>query len=278
LPVVPESDLWLSLGGEAFLAGNRLALLEQIAATGSITRAGKAVGISYRTAWDAVDRLNADSDQPLVERNAGGRQGGGTRLTAHGLALLDMVRAFREEHDRFLDNLRKNIRDLDRFRLLARKMSLKVSARNQLWGKVESIRKDGLKARLTLRVGKSERVQAEITRAGLDALGLEPGDEAYGLIKANWIDLNDGADEIERADRAGGAGRIAASGSMWNCLKGKVEALDRGREEVEITFRTAGGIPLILSGKDGTLKWSLAPGRTAYARFKASDVILGVPS
>jgi molybdate transport system regulatory protein len=263
LPVVPESDLWLSLGGEAFLAGNRLALLEQIAATGSITKAGKAVGISYRTAWDAVDRLNADSDQPLVERNAGGRQGGGTRLTAHGRALLEMYRAYREEHGRFLGNLRKNIRDFDRFRLLARRMSLKVSARNQLWGRVESIRKNGLKARIALRLGKSEIVQAEITRAGLEALGLEPGDEAYGLIKANWITLTD---------------RPAASGSKVNSLKGKVQAVDRGKEEVEITFLTAGGIPLILSGKDGTLKGGMAPGSTAYARIEASDVILGVPS
>lgn len=263
LPVVPESDLWLSLGGEAFLSGNRLALLEQIAATGSITKAGRAAGISYRTAWDAVDRLNADSDQPLVERNAGGRQGGGTRLTAHGLALLEMYRAFREEHGRFLGNLRKNVRDFDRFRLLARRMSLKVSARNQLWGKVESIRKDGLKARITLRVGKAERVQAEITRAGLDALGLEAGDEAYALIKANWISL---------------AERPAARKVRTNCLKGEVLAVDRGSGDKEIAFRTAGGIPLILGGKDGTLVGKARPGRVAYARFEASDVILGVPS
>ena len=263
MPVVPESDLWLSLGGEAFLAGNRLALLEQIAATGSITRAGKAVGISYRTAWDAVDQLNAASDKPLVERSAGGRQGGGTRLTAQGLALLEMYRAFRDEHGRFLANLRKNIRDFDRCRILARRMSLKVSVRNQVWGKVESIRKDSLKARVELRVGKTEIVRAEITRAGLEALGLEKGDEAYGLIKANWISLSD---------------RPAASGTEANCLEGKVQAVDRREGESEISFRTAGGIPLILGGKDGTLKWSVKPGQSAYARFEASDVILGVPS
>lgn len=261
LPVVPESDLWLSLGGEAFLAGNRLALLEQIAATGSITRAGKAVGISYRTAWDAVDRLNAAADRPLVERSAGGKEGGGTRLTAHGQALLEMYRAFREEHGRFLDHLRRNMRDFERFRRLTRRMSLKVSARNQLWGKVESIRKNGLKAHIALRVGKAETVRAETTRAGLEALGLATGDEAYALIKANWISLTD---------------RPAAR-PEGNCLKGKILSLDRGSGGAEIAFRTEGGIPLFLAAEAGTLKSGAAPGRTAYARFKAADVILGVP-
>ena len=66
----------------------RLALLEQIAEQGSITRAAKAAGLSYKAAWDAIDELNNLSEQPLVSRSVGGKGGGGARLTPAGERLL----------------------------------------------------------------------------------------------------------------------------------------------------------------------------------------------
>ena len=51
---------------------------------GSITQAAKAVGISYKTAWDAVDVMNNLSGDVLVESATGGKGGGGTQLTAAG--------------------------------------------------------------------------------------------------------------------------------------------------------------------------------------------------
>lgn len=64
----------------------RIALLAQIAELGSITRAAKAVGISYKGAWDAIDELNNLAERPLVERSVGGKGGGGARLTARANA------------------------------------------------------------------------------------------------------------------------------------------------------------------------------------------------
>ena len=57
----------------------RIALLQQIAEQGSITRAAKAAGLSYKAAWDAIEELNNLAATPLVERNVGGRGGGGAR-------------------------------------------------------------------------------------------------------------------------------------------------------------------------------------------------------
>lgn len=54
----------------------RLALLEQIAEQGSITRAAKAAGLSYKAAWDAIDELNNLAERPLVSRSVGGKGGG----------------------------------------------------------------------------------------------------------------------------------------------------------------------------------------------------------
>lgn len=260
---IPESDLRLTLGGEDFLGGNRLALLQRIADTGSITRAGRAVGISYRTAWDAVDRLNALADEPLVESSAGGRRGGGTRLTAHGKEILALYEAYRAEHRRFLAGLQRSAGDFGKLQLLARKVSLKVSARNQIWGKVESIRKLPLKARIELRLGEQGRLRAEITRTGLEALGLRPGDDAYALIKANWVALSRGPEGAKSADR--------------NSIRGTVSAVDRGKGRFEATLEAADGFSVTASGVERSgANWKV--GDAAYAVFAAADVILGVPS
>ena len=61
----------------------RIALLAQIAELGSITRAAKAVGISYKGAWDAIDELNNLAERPLVERSVGGKGGGGARPVSY---------------------------------------------------------------------------------------------------------------------------------------------------------------------------------------------------
>ena len=71
----------------------KIELLEKIAAFGSISAAGRAMDMSYRRAWDLVGEINAMFGQPVVERQAGGRRGGGARLTALGLALVARFRA-----------------------------------------------------------------------------------------------------------------------------------------------------------------------------------------
>ena len=72
VPLQLQLQASLSLGSRGGLqAGEqRIALLEAIAATGSITQAAKAVGLSYKGAWDAVDAMNNLADSALVERAA----------------------------------------------------------------------------------------------------------------------------------------------------------------------------------------------------------------
>ncbi|MGA7748971.1 MAG: LysR family transcriptional regulator, partial [Gallionella sp.] len=57
---------------------DHLELLERIDATGSISSAAIAMGMSYKAAWEAVESINNLSEQPLVVRKAGGQTGGGT--------------------------------------------------------------------------------------------------------------------------------------------------------------------------------------------------------
>ena len=64
----------------SFLGDTRIRLLEAIDKHGSISQAAKAVPLSYKAAWDAIDAMNNLADQPLVVRSTGGKNGGGTLL------------------------------------------------------------------------------------------------------------------------------------------------------------------------------------------------------
>jgi molybdate transport system regulatory protein len=71
----------------------KVALLEQIAAHGSISAGARALDMSYRRAWELIEELNGIFGQPVVEPKTGGRKGGGATLTALGLSLITRYRA-----------------------------------------------------------------------------------------------------------------------------------------------------------------------------------------
>lgn len=72
-------------------------LLDAIQATGSISAAGKQLGMSYRRAWMLVDSMNRCFQQPLVQTATGGTHGGGTQLTELGEDILKRYRQLQEK-------------------------------------------------------------------------------------------------------------------------------------------------------------------------------------
>jgi molybdate transport system regulatory protein len=87
-----EFRLRISKGEDIAIGPGKVDLLEAIAATGSITAAAKQLGMSYRRAWMLVDTMNRCFTDPVVEAEAGGRRGGGTRLTPTGARVLRLYR------------------------------------------------------------------------------------------------------------------------------------------------------------------------------------------
>ena len=92
--------LWLTLDGASFLGGGRVELLQRIAETGSISRAAKAMKMSYKAAWDAVDAINRAWGTPLVES-----QPVGSRLTNDALRLIAAFHEAEKKHRDFLSDL-----------------------------------------------------------------------------------------------------------------------------------------------------------------------------
>lgn len=85
--------LRVDLGSEGALGPGKVRLLELIEATGSITAAGREMGMSYRRAWLLVDTLNRTFGAPVVATRHGGKAGGGAGLTPLGHEIARRYRA-----------------------------------------------------------------------------------------------------------------------------------------------------------------------------------------
>ncbi len=80
-------------GDEIAMGPGKADLLEAIDREGSISAAGRALGMSYRRAWLLVDAMNRCFHQPLVEATPGGGKSAGARVTAAGFRALETYRA-----------------------------------------------------------------------------------------------------------------------------------------------------------------------------------------
>ncbi len=95
LPLEPRIKLWVEKDGRLVLSDYRVELLRHIAETGSLAEAAQRMRLSYRRAWGKIREIEANLGARLVESEAGGAGGGGSRLTRRGERLLALYQRFR---------------------------------------------------------------------------------------------------------------------------------------------------------------------------------------
>ncbi|HDR9868852.1 TOBE domain-containing protein [Burkholderia cenocepacia] len=264
-PLELGGELWLRAGDQTLGGATRIALLAAIGDTGSITRAAKAVGLSYKAAWDAVDTMNNLAGEPLVARSTGGKGGGGTTLTPRATSLIAAFRTIEREHRRFIEAASAAVAGFDVDWALIGRIGMKTSARNQLFGKVASIVRGTVNDEVTLALPGGQSVVAVLTHESVDALGLREGADACALVKASWVVLavDDGGPDLKVSAR--------------NRLRGSVDAVAAGAVNSEVTLALDGGGTLTaVVTNDSVDALQLDAGRRAIALFKASSVILAV--
>jgi len=88
----PTLSVRIDLDAEGRIGPGKIELLESIHRCGSISAAGRAMEMSYKRAWDLVDEINRICRQSAVERQTGGKNGGGAALTPFGLSLVARYR------------------------------------------------------------------------------------------------------------------------------------------------------------------------------------------
>jgi molybdate transport system regulatory protein len=89
---LPSLSVRIDLDSEGRIGPGKIQLLEHIQSCGSISAAGRAMDMSYKRAWDLVDEINRICRHPAVERQTGGKNGGGAVLTPFGMSLVARYR------------------------------------------------------------------------------------------------------------------------------------------------------------------------------------------
>jgi molybdate transport system regulatory protein len=264
-PLHVAGEFWLDVNDVAFLGEERIALLEQIAERGSITQAAKALKVSYKAAWDAVDAMNNVAPSPVVETATGGRGGGGARLTDEGRRLIAAYRTIAGEYQRFLDGINAAMGDPTATLDLLRRLAMRTSARNQFIGRIVSVTARTVDAEVLIEIQGGQRISAGVTNESVESLSLRPGRSVWTLVKAVAVGI---VREPETATAPG-----------TNTLCGLVQRITRGEGPAEVVIALSSGVTVRgVIAADRLDQLGITEQLPACAVFSAASVIVGVDS
>jgi molybdate transport system regulatory protein len=255
-------DALLALhGGGRFLVGrDRIKLLEKVAEFGSIAKAAKATGFSYKTAWDSVNAVNNLLPTPAFHTRPGGRSGGGAEVTPEGLRLISTFHRLEEKLARISNLIAEEGLEGQEEALLWT-VGARISARNVFQTEVAAVRRWPVDVEVTLAFGLDQQLHAIVTNEAADDLQLEPGRRVLALVKSSFIRL---------AAPDGGQG-------ARNHFVGEVKARTDAERNSEIHLDIGHGKTLcVVTPREAVAALRLQPGGRAAAQFDANHVILAV--
>lgn len=237
------------------------ALLEALDATGSINKAARTAGLSYKGAWRLLETACNLANAPLLETATGGAGGGGTRLTDAARSLLGAWRTLQHDQREFLRAQEARLAELPALAGLLRRMAMKTTARNQFAGTVKALELGPVSATVTIALKSGDEIVATMTAAAAQRLKLKKGREALALVKASAVVLV--------SDFAGW--QLSAR----NQLAGTVSRIERGAVSSLVVLTLPGGATLTASvTNEGVEALDLKVGVPATAVFKAYAVMV----
>jgi len=173
----PLCKVWLEYRGKPILGKGGAEILEAVKGEGSISKAAKKAGMSYRYVWNHLAKMEKVLQAPIVETYKGGRLGGGgAKLTELGESLL-------REYRRVEGYVGEILGDEEYWEAVG----LKISARNRLRGVVKEVEKGMVTAKVRLEIEAPAVVTAIISREAVEELDIKPGDKAEAVIKATEV-------------------------------------------------------------------------------------------
>ena len=251
-----SSALTFEMLGKPFLLEKRIVLLHAIKEHGSISKAAKAVPMSYKSAWEAVDTMNSLSPEPIVSRETGGKDGGGTTITEYGETLLKNYALLKEEHTRFLERLSEmtNIQS-GTFQTMER-LAMQISARNQIQAKVLSVLSHHVNAKIVLELKSGQILYSVITQEAVENLHIVEGQMVTAIFKSNNV--------------------LLTSDNEENILKGRVLEVLKDEEYVKVIV-DIGNHDKIVSVMSSSIPDEMIPsvGNDIQMRIKCNDIMLG---
>ena len=255
-----EILLTLRLQQKLFADPRRIALLKQIEQTGSISQGAKNAGISYKSAWDAINDMNTLSEQMLVERATGGKGGGGAVLTRYGQRLIQLYDLLAQIQQKAFDVLSDDDNlPLDSLLAAISRFSLQTSARNQWFGTVTARDNGQVQQHIEILLADgTTRLKAAVTTQSGERLGLDEGKEVLVLLKAPWVAVTRDAECAKAAD---------------NQLQGTIRHIERGEAQCEVLMTLPDGQMLCATVALSEAQ-ELEEGAVVTAYFNADRLII----
>ena len=255
--------------GELRLAGaldsRMIELLRAIEQSGSINQATKQVGLSYKGAWQMIERANNLAPKVLITTTTGGSKGGGTRLTAAGLSLLKLFTRLELQHRQFLQELNQDLADDPDMLMLLKRLVIKTSATNQLFGIITSIQTGAVNAEVSVELKGGEQIVASLAVTELKRLKLSIGNDVVLLINGPEIIIITDPGNLTLSAR--------------NSLRGTVIRVQYDGVDAEVVIQLPCGDSLVaMISQISALALGLIPGISASAIFKSNAVLLGTQS
>ncbi len=255
---------WLE--AELRLAGvidNRLIhLLKAIDSCGSLNQAAKQVGLSYKGAWQILEKANNSAPQTLVMTITGGNRGGGSQLTDAGHKLLQLFSDLKQQHALFLSQLNHNLMENPETVLLLQRLVIKSSARNQLFGQVIALQAGSVYGEVMVVLKGGEQIVITVEMETLAQLGLKLGVETVLLINSVDITVVTELDTLQFSAR--------------NRLYGKVIRVQQGTVSSEVlVLLPSGEVVAAMITEQSSESLALATTTPVWMLFKSNAVILG---
>ncbi|MGC8588468.1 MAG: TOBE domain-containing protein [Hydrogenobaculum sp.] len=257
-----KGDIFINKDGEGFFGEGRYKLLKLIDKYGSISKAAKEMKMSYKAAWDHIQSINNLAEEPVVYTRTGGKDGGQTVLTPYGKRLLKHYEHIQEEYQKFLELLKEE--ELESLYFIKR-LDMKLSARNQLLGKVSSVERGQAVSEVVISIRNGATVKSVITTEAVDALDLKPGKDVVAIIKSSDVMLGVG-EEVEKLPL-----------SVRNILKGTVKQVVES--DVNSMVKVDIGAELTISSvitTESLKELGIKEGSSVYVIIKASNVMIYV--
>jgi len=104
-----KSRIWIEVGDNVLVGEGRVKLLKAIETEGSLSKAAKSIGMSYKKAWTLVDSVNKSAKEAVVIKTIGGQKGGGTIITPYGKRLIEAFDTINKNCWIFLDQQLKSL-------------------------------------------------------------------------------------------------------------------------------------------------------------------------
>jgi len=255
-----SSGLTLEILGQPFLLEKRIELLRAIKENGSISKAAKAVPMSYKSAWEAIDVMNTLSTEPIVERETGGKNGGGTTVTPYGLKLLETYKVLKEEHTHFLQRLAEvaNVQSGE-LKTIGR-LALQLSARNQIAVSVERIDSQRVNASIVLKLKCGQMLHTVITQEAVENLQIQEGQTITALFKSNMVLLSSST----------------KAKTDTNIVEGMISEIESDVDNVKVTVDIGAHDKIIsVMPREEIDKQLLVKGNSVKLLIRSHDIMLG---